>query len=177
MTRIATLELHKDEFSFSAGHFTIFSATNRENLHGHNYNVSAIFDVMLHNNGMAFDYRVYKDKLLQLCAELDRRFMLPAYSKHLRLEESADMIIAHFNQEKIPFLKRDAVILPVCNVTIEELSHWFLQKLLENQQEITAHQISAITIKVFNGPGQSGAANWKEEQLDKKSFVEKCLAN
>ena len=37
--RTTTLELYKEEMKFSAGHFTIFSATERENLHGHNFSV------------------------------------------------------------------------------------------------------------------------------------------
>ena len=121
MKRLATIELHAEEHSFSAGHFTIFSATEREDLHGHNYHVSVSMQVELNDNGMAFDYRIYKNKLRQLCQQLDRRFLLPAQSHYLTLEETADMWIGHFNQERIPFLKRDVLILPVCNITIEEL--------------------------------------------------------
>ena len=33
------IELSKEYLNFSAGHFTIFSATERENLHGHNFQV------------------------------------------------------------------------------------------------------------------------------------------
>ncbi|MCE3238810.1 MAG: hypothetical protein K0R24_1791, partial [Gammaproteobacteria bacterium] len=32
-------------------------------------------------------------------------------------------------------LKRDAKILPIYNVTIEELSHWFLKNLLLDKKE------------------------------------------
>lgn len=161
MKRAAIIELHKDELHFSAGHFTIFSATDREDLHGHNYYVNAVFDVLINDNGMAFDYRTYKTKLLALCNQLDRRFLLPAHSKFLTLEDKEGMWLAHFNQEKIPFLKRDVVILPICNVTIEELSHWFLQQLIIDQEELQKNEIQNITIRVFNGPGQSGGARWK----------------
>ncbi len=161
MTRTAILELHKDEFNFSAGHFTIFSATEREDLHGHNYGVSLCTEVKLNDNGLAFDYRIYKKKILSLCEQLDRRFLLPQYSKFLTLEDTGDMWLAYFNNEKIPFLKRDALILPVTNVTIEELSYWFLQKLTENISELTQHGIQSIKLSVFNGPGQSGTSVWK----------------
>ncbi len=160
MTRLATVELHKDEFSFSAGHFTIFSATQREDLHGHNYNVAATIDVTLNDNGLAFDYRIYKKKILALCEQLDRRFLLPKHSKYLTLEDTGDMWFAHFNNEKIPFLKRDVVILPVTNVTIEELSYWFLQQLTANEAELAEHAIQKIKLHVFNGPGQAGATEW-----------------
>lgn len=158
MGRLTVVEIHKEENSFSAGHFTIFSATEREDLHGHNYYVSLALTVMIDDNGLAFDYRVYKQKLQALCARLDRRFLLPSLSKYLKLEDTGDMWIAHFGAERIPFLKRDVIILPITNVTIEELSHWFLQQLCAEQHMLAAHGIKDITVKVFNGPGQSGSA-------------------
>lgn len=157
----AVVELHNEEHSFSAGHFTIFSAQDREDLHGHNYNVHVSFAVTLNNNGMAFDYRFYKKKLQTLCDLLDRKFLLPAHSQFLRLEEKDEMWFAHFNHEPIPFLKRDVMILPVTNVTIEELSHWFLQQITVDSRELSSNSIQAITVKVFNGPGQSAAAHYE----------------
>ncbi|HLB57350.1 MAG TPA: 6-carboxytetrahydropterin synthase, partial [Gammaproteobacteria bacterium] len=141
MSRLAIVELHKNELHFSAGHFTIFSATERENLHGHNYELSAELHVLLPGNGLAFDYRVYKNKLIALCEQLDRRFLLPQQSKYLKLEEKDEMLYAHFNQERIPFLKRDVVTLPICNITIEELSHWFLLELIRDEVELRRHKI------------------------------------
>lgn len=162
MTRSAIIKLHKDEFNFSAGHFTIFSATVRENLHGHNYYVSAEIEALVDDNGLTCDYRIYKKKILALCAQLDLRFLLPAYSKYLKLEDTGDMWLAHFNNEKIPFLKRDILILPVTNISIEELSNWFLQQLIENPAELIEYRIQRIKLSVYNGPGQSGSAIWQK---------------
>lgn len=161
MTRLATVELHKEELNFSAGHFTIFSETDREDLHGHNYHLHAIFNVQLNNNGLAFDYRIYRKKLLALCKKLDLHFLLPSQSRYLKLEETDDMWFAHFNNERIPFLKRDVVVLPICNVTIEELSYWFLDQLIQDQEELKTYSIHSIEIRVFNGPGQSGGSKWE----------------
>jgi 6-pyruvoyltetrahydropterin/6-carboxytetrahydropterin synthase len=156
----AIIELHNEEHSFSAGHFTIFSATDREDLHGHNYTVHVAFGVVLNNNGMAFDYRLYKKKLQTLCDLLDRKFLLPEHSQYLSLEEKEDMWFAHFNHEAIPFLKRDVIILPITNITIEELSHWFLQQLMKDPADLKNNAIQTITVKVFNGPGQSAHASY-----------------
>lgn len=163
VARFASLEIHKEEFNFSAGHFTIFSATERECLHGHNYLVSAAFNIKIENNGLSFDYRHYKKKILALCDQLDRHFLLPAQSPYLKLEDAGEYWHAIFNHKKIPFLKEDVVILPLTNITIEELSHWFLQNLLNDADEIKQHAIHGIEIKVYNGPGQSGGASWSNE--------------
>lgn len=158
----ASLEIHKEEFSFSAGHFTIFSATEREHLHGHNYYVSISFKKKILSNGLSFDYRHYKKKILALCDQLDRHLLLPSESEYLKLEEGDEYWFAYFNNKKLSFLKEDVVILPLTNITIEELSQWFLQKILEDKQDIERHSIFGITIKVYNGPGQSGGASWGE---------------
>lgn len=160
--RLASLEIHKEEFSFSAGHFTIFSATEREQMHGHNYYVSLELKKVITDNGLSFDYRHYKKKILALCDQLDRHFLLPTESKYLDVKDDGNYWIAQFNGKKLPFLKEDVITLPLSNITIEELSHWFLQKILEEKQDIEAHGIRGITVKVFNGPGQSGGASWGE---------------
>lgn len=161
LKRLAFIDLHKEELNFSAGHFTIFSATEREHLHGHNYNLQVTLEAEISETGLAFDYRFYNKKLQTLCDELNLRFLLPANSKYLSIEEQDGMVFAHFNQEKIPFLKRDVLILPIANVTIEELSYWFLQQILQHKKDLEEHRIQSITVKVSNGPGQSGAAHWK----------------
>ncbi len=162
VTRLATLQLHPEALQFSAGHFTILSPTEREDLHGHNYSLGASFQVLLQENGMNFDYRYYKNKLLTLASQIDRRFILPSKSRYLRIEDQGEFWIAHFHEEKIPFLKRDLVILPISNSTIEELSSWFLEQLVQDPEELASHQIQAITIQVYNGPGHSGASHWKQ---------------
>ena len=71
MTRFTTLHIDKEAHKFSAGHYTIFSATERERLHGHNYSVSARFLAPQGENGFSADYNLYKNRLAKLCDELD----------------------------------------------------------------------------------------------------------
>ena len=160
MTRSAVIELHKEELKFSAGHFMLLSATERESMHGHDYQIQVAFNTLITRNGMAFDVRLYKERLLTLCQSLDYRFILPMHSEYMRLEETNDHWIAHFNHQKIPFLKQDAIVLPICNVTLEELSNWILQQLTANTTEIKEHSIQGMTVRVFNGRGESGATSW-----------------
>lgn len=160
VARFANLTIHKEELCFSAGHFTIFSATEREQLHGHNYMVSVTFNIAIEHNGLSFDYRLYKEKLKKMCGELDRHFLLPSQSPYLQIEENDDYIFALHHQKKIPFLKEDVILLPLTNITIEELAYWFLQQLHQQSDDFAQHAISGIVVKVYNGPGQSAAAKW-----------------
>lgn len=160
MGRSAIVELHKEELKFSAGHFMLLSSTVRESMHGHDYQIHVAFNTLIERNGMAFDCRLYKQRLLTICQSLDYRFILPSQSEFMRVREEEDKWIAEFDQQIIPFLKQDAVVLPICNVTLEELSNWFLQQLTADPTELETHRIHGITVKVYNGRGESGSTFW-----------------
>ena len=155
--RIATMELKKEDMSFSAGHFTIFSATEREPLHGHNYNAAIGMTFFVSDNGMSFDYRFYKDKMRELCREIDQIFLLPEKSEFLRYEYHAPYTYVLFGDERIPFLARDIKFLPVTNITVEELSNWFVDRFFEDESVLLAHEILSLDIKIYSGAGQWGS--------------------
>ncbi len=163
MSRITVIELFKENMHFPAGHFTIFSATERECLHGHNFSVYVALTARLGSNGMAFDYDIYKDRIRLLCKEISHTFLLPADSPYLRIEDKQNYYHVHFHDEMIPFLKRDVTILPLRNITVEELAFWFVERLTEKSDQLAEHQIMAVTAKVFSGPGQCGSANWEKD--------------
>lgn len=162
MARLSTIELFKEDMKFSAGHFTIFSKTIRENLHGHNYTVYASFTTVIEGEGLNFDYRFYKKKLLSLCNSLNETVILPGRCQHLSITEKDNYYHAIFNSETMIFLKRDVTILPINNVTVEELSYWLMQQLIADAEELKQNKISDIKVKVFSGPGQSGSASWEK---------------
>lgn len=166
MTRFSTIELFKENMKFSAGHFTVFSNVARENLHGHNYHLHASFTTRIEEQGLSFDYRFYKEKLYKLCQSLDETVLLAGRCKYLSITENGNYLHVRFSNETIIFLKRDAKVLTIENVTVEELSHWFIQQIIADNQELAANKIERIHIKVFSGPGQSGSAHWERTQLE-----------
>jgi 6-pyruvoyltetrahydropterin/6-carboxytetrahydropterin synthase len=161
MTRLSTIELFRDSLKFSAGHFTVFSSTNRENLHGHDYGVHACLTTRIEDEGLSFDYRFYEEKLYALCRTLDKKILIAELCKHLKINEENEYCCIHFNTEKIMLLKRDVKVLPIYNVTVEELSNWFLQNLLLDQQQLNNHRIQKIEIKIRSGLGRSGSSAWE----------------
>lgn len=163
MSRVSTIELFKEDMKFSAGHFTVFSATVRENLHGHNYNVYASFETEIGDEGLAFDYRDYKDVIGKLCANLDETVILASKCKYLKISEEGAYYHVQFNDETMIFLHRDVTILPITNVTVEELSNYLLQQLIADTSSLRKNKISAIVVKVFSGPGQCGSSSWKKD--------------
>lgn len=160
MSRLSTIELFKEDMKFCAGHFTVFSSTVRENLHGHNYNLFGAFTTIIEDEGLSFDYRFYKAKLYALCDHLDETVLLPGLCKYLTISEEGDYYHVRFSSETIIFLKRDVTILPITNVTVEELSNWFLQQLIKDPKELDINKLVRIEVKVYSRPGQSGSATW-----------------
>ena len=66
MERLTTIYIDKESHKFSAAHFTIFSASERERLHGHNFSVAARIVAPVDANGLTGDYAVYKAQLKKL---------------------------------------------------------------------------------------------------------------
>ncbi|MFN8671673.1 MAG: 6-carboxytetrahydropterin synthase [Candidatus Sericytochromatia bacterium] len=158
--KTTTIELFKEGMKFSAGHFTIFSETERENLHGHNFNVYVSITAEILENGMCFDYGIYKKRISKLCKEWNEVFILPTKSPYLQIEEDSSYIYALFNKEKIPFLKRDVLLLPIVNATLEEFSSLMIDKLISDKSELEKFKIKELVVKVFSGPGQCALAKW-----------------
>lgn len=159
--RYSRIEISKEALNFSAGHFTIFSATDRENLHGHNFNLQCQATAPLNNEGLLFDYAVLKKLLKKLCDEHDEVVILPLKSPHLAISEDGDYVVAEFNGEKMYFLKRDVMLLPITNSTVEEFSHYFLD-IIRNHPDLEGKGVIALTVKVSSNTGQYGVAEWSE---------------
>jgi 6-pyruvoyltetrahydropterin/6-carboxytetrahydropterin synthase len=159
---VTTIEISKDYLHFNSAHFTIFSATEREDLHGHTFYVTATVDSPVGADGLAFDYNLFKTRLMALCDELDEKVLLPERSPHLRLRREPDYLVAEFAGERIPFLPRDVLTLPIRNVTVEELAPWFLGRL-RGDDTITGLEVTRILIRVSSGPGQWAGAEWRAD--------------
>ena len=160
---LTTIELSKEYLKFSAAHFTVFSATERERLHGHNFKVSAKITAPVGDNGLAFSYRIFKDKLESLCEELDEYFLLSADSPHLRISEQGAQYRVEFNGEEMFFLKADTRLLPIRNATVEEYSRYLLNQLLADRDIVTRNKLRELEIQVSSGPGQWGSCRWQQE--------------
>lgn len=160
MTRLTTLHIDKESHKFSAAHFTIFSATERERLHGHNYSVSACIVAPMGDNGFSADYNVYKGRIKSLCDELDEYMLLAGVSPHQQIEDGGDSYRVTFNGEQMLFLKSDTLVLPVSNATVEEFSYYLLNKLLELSR---GEGLVELELGVASGPGQRASAIWRSD--------------
>lgn len=156
----ATVVLYKEDFKFSAAHFTIFSATERERLHGHNFKVTCSLTGAVGPNGFIADYRQYKAALRAACDRLDEYLLLPDRSPYLRIERDAEFVVAIFDGQRMPFLASDVLVLPVANVTLEALSRLLLDDLVMAGGAFAQAGLTEVIVTASSGPGQHAAARW-----------------
>jgi len=164
MRRLTTIDLFKEEMMFSAGHFTIFSATHRENLHGHNFDVAlSIAGEVDESTGMLADYDIYKRIMVDACKRWHETFLLPTRSPFLVIgENEKGYIVARFDGEEMLFLKRDVSLLPVSNVSLEELARLLGEGLVSHQTELRRDRIREVIVKVASAKGQWCSWKWED---------------
>jgi len=170
MNKTTTLDLHAEQFSFSIGHFTVFSATKRERMHGHHYQVKATMTAAINEAGMTFDYAIYKAKLLEICQRLNCYFILPMHCPYLEISEQGDKYHIQFGEETLQFPKNDVLLLPIKNTVIEEFAEWFLQQLLEDKDLLDQYGVEKIVMHVSNSPEQHATASWHKNRHSRESL-------
>ncbi len=161
MSRLTTIEIAKQYLHFSIAHFTIFSATDRERLHGHNFRLAVSITGEIDDNGLCFDYAIYKTILQELCQKYNEYTIIAKNSPHLTIKEGGDFYLITHNEITVPMLKADTILLPVLNVTIEELSQYLLGEVLADHKLIDELKISRFEMRVSSGPDQWGIAHWE----------------
>ena len=158
--RLTTIHIDKESHKFSAAHFTIFSSTERERLHGHNFSVAAKIVAPVDDNGLTGDYAVYKQQIKKLCDALDEYTLIPSQSLYLTVEEEADYYRITHDQDVMLYLKADTLILPLRNTTVEDLSNYLLEELVADTAFLELQDIRQIEVMVSSGPGQAGSSLW-----------------
>ncbi|MEM8547110.1 MAG: 6-carboxytetrahydropterin synthase, partial [Pseudomonadota bacterium] len=113
MTRHTTIHIRNQYLKFSAAHFTIFSATERERLHGHNFAVTADIKAPVSDEGLCFDYNVFKKVLRELCDGLDEYTLIAGESPHLTITTGDDEHQVTFAEQTLKLLKTDTIIMPL----------------------------------------------------------------
>ena len=169
------IQLAKETFKFSASHFTLFSPTQAERLHGHNYQVAIECTLSaLGALGMAFEFNTLKPLVKSLTENWDERVLIPSKSSLLKLkDETIDgepHLVVNFQRRSYRFPKSDLVMLETENITSEELARLFGLRLAANWKDLVenftdplladralADRVQTLTVKIEETRGQSAS--------------------
>lgn len=148
MKKQVSLKLSKQRFHFSAAHFTIFSNSLRERIHGHNYYLEV--EVFYNYPDDFIDYNYAKNAIEDACSSLDEYLLIPEMNKNLKISIKNANYEIKFNNETISIPMSDVLILPTDNITIEALSIYISEKIRHKLPNF-----NRIIVSLSSGPGQS----------------------
>lgn len=162
--------LAKEDFKFSAAHFTLFAGGRAELLHGHNYRVQVeLAGHELDEEGLLVDLESFKKLLRGVCAGLDSRTLLPGESARLDWRRDGDAIEVQCGERRYRFPSADTLVLPLANTSMELLARmiWgdLAAGLRREQGEGETQSAGAVDFLAVSVEESSGQRCWYEDRL------------
>ena len=146
------ISLAKEDFKFSAAHFTIFPDGRAELLHGHNYQVQVeLGGRSLGEEGLLMDLESFKRSLRESCARLDSRTLLPAESSHLAWSREGSAMEVRFAARIYRFPAEDILLLPLVNTSMELLARYLWEGLAPC---LAGSRVDTLAVSVQESAGQ-----------------------
>ncbi len=144
--------LAKEDFKFSAAHFTLFGDGRAELLHGHNYRVRVeLAGGELDGEGLLVDIESFKRALRALCAGLDSRTLIPGESARLQWVREGESVAVRFGERAYRFPAADTLVLPLANTSIELLARMLWHSLAPHLAE---SRVDTLAVSVEETAGQ-----------------------
>jgi 6-pyruvoyltetrahydropterin/6-carboxytetrahydropterin synthase len=158
--------LAKEDFKFSAAHFTLFGDGRAELLHGHNYRVRAeLAGGGLDGEGLLVDIEAFKRALRARCAGLDSRTLIPGESPRVEWTRQAGQgageaaVEVRCGERRYRFPAADVLVLPLANTSIELLARMLWEELAPL---LAGSRVESLAIAVEETAGQEC---WYEDRI------------
>lgn len=148
------MTLSKESFKFSCSHFTIFGPGEAERMHGHNYflSVELVIQDVNPQLGMAFDFNQLKPRIKDVCDRLDEQILIPEESPFLQIQSSSGEVTIHFAKKRYVLPAEDVLLLPLVNISTEELARYVCIEISQAAQSIK--EVQDLTVTIEETPGQ-----------------------
>ncbi|KAI4837222.1 6-pyruvoyltetrahydropterin synthase [Plasmodium brasilianum] len=150
------LIIESPSFSFNCAHFIAYKGF-KETLHGHNYNVSLKVKGYVQEDGYVVDFSILKEKVRNVCNQLDHHFIVPVYSDVLKIEdENKNIKITCEDNSVYSFPQYDCIKLPIMHSSTEEIAQYILNKIIEeiDISFLIKRKVNYIEISVSEAPTQ-----------------------
>jgi 6-pyruvoyltetrahydropterin/6-carboxytetrahydropterin synthase len=144
--------LEKEDFKFSAAHFTLFPGGGAELLHGHNYRVRAeLAGSALDDEGLLVDIEQFKKVLRERCAHLDSRTLLPAASSRVQWTRDGEALAVTCGERHYRFPADDVLLLPLVNTSMELIARMLWEELAPT---LAGSRVEDLAVSVEESSGQ-----------------------
>jgi 6-pyruvoyltetrahydropterin/6-carboxytetrahydropterin synthase len=149
----------KDNIVFASAHFITFRGHRCETLHGHNYRTRVSVEGGLDpETAFVIDFAALKQLMKRLVDEIDHRVLLPLENAKLQITEEGDSVaVAYEGVRRYVFPKRDCVLLPMPNTTVEMLAQYLAVRARRELEQAggDAVELTSIEVEVEENFGQS----------------------
>lgn len=144
---------------FVAGHF-LPSIEKCSRLHGHNYALLIEIEGEPGKDGIIMDFIRLKEVAHTIVDSMDHKMLLPSGGSSMDISHSGDQVEVQFSNKRYSFPASDVEILPVENISAENLASYFAKKLVKSG--VFGENISLINVGVAEGRGQEA---WATEAI------------
>lgn len=156
---MATHRIHiaRERYKFSCAHMTVFPDGRKERLHGHNYYLAVELELAEASFATMVEFEPIKVAMAALCDEWKERLLLAAANPHYELvRDDGTELEFRLCGERYVVPRRDALLLPIDNVSVEALSA-YAAAVLMGRLALRRPPVTGLRVVVSENPGQGAS--------------------
>jgi len=146
----------REQYKFSCAHMTVFPDGTKERLHGHNYTVAVALELERIDLQAMLPFRAIKNVLGELCTAWKERVFVARHSPHLTIAREDRELEFTLCGDRYVMPIGDALLLPIENVTVENLAAHVAELLAPSIAALSPH-VLAIEVTISEHPGQGAS--------------------
>jgi len=145
------------EHKFSCAHMTVFPDGTKERLHGHNYTIAIGIEVDRIELASMIPFAPIKAAIGDLCRAWKEHVLLASHNPHFTVIRDAGELEFTLCGERYVLPRRDALMLPIDNISVEALAAHVAALLREQLAALGAPHASSIEVTIEESPGQGAS--------------------
>jgi 6-pyruvoyltetrahydropterin/6-carboxytetrahydropterin synthase len=139
---------------------TVFPDGSKEALHGHGYSTEVTAE--LSSGDPMLSFSLFKEPLKALCAQWDEKVLLAKQNPLFQLvEQTPEETEFTLCGKRYVLPTEETVLLPVENITTENLASEILRHLLKALSSTANPSLRALEVRVDESAGQGASARWE----------------
>jgi 6-pyruvoyltetrahydropterin/6-carboxytetrahydropterin synthase len=146
----------RPEHKFSCAHMTVFPDGSKERLHGHNYTIGLRLEVERIELEAMIPFAPIKAAVGDLCRAWKEHVLLAADNPHFSLIRDDSELEFTLCGERYVMPRRDALLLPIDNISVEALAAHVATVLRDELTAIGARAL-ALEVTIEESPGQGAS--------------------
>ncbi|HET7502006.1 MAG TPA: 6-carboxytetrahydropterin synthase [Kofleriaceae bacterium] len=150
------IRIARAEHKFSCAHMTVFPDGSKERLHGHNYTVAIALEVARIDLAAMVPFAPIKAALGELCRTWREHVLLATENQHFALIRDDSELEFTLCGERYVMPRRDALLLPIDNISVEALAA-HVASILRERIAALAPDAIALEVTVDESPGQGAS--------------------